>query len=74
MAFKLGDARALPCDDGEFDAAVSGLVLNFVPDQHRMVAQMRRVVRPGGAVALYVWDYAGEMQLTAALLGRRRGA
>jgi SAM-dependent methyltransferase len=61
--FDLGDAQALPFGDGQFDAAVSGLVLNFVADPKRMVAEMRRVVRPGGTVALYVWDYAGEMQL-----------
>ncbi len=42
---------------------VSGLVLNFVPDQPRAVAEMRRAARPGGTVAVYVWDYAGEMQL-----------
>jgi SAM-dependent methyltransferase len=62
-AFEPADAQALPCGDSAFDAAVSGLVLNFVPDPGRMVGQMRRVVRPGGMVALYVWDYAGEMQL-----------
>lgn len=62
-AFEQGDAQALPFVDGEFDAAVSGLVLNFVPAQSRMVAEMRRVVRPAGTVALYVWDYAGQMQL-----------
>jgi SAM-dependent methyltransferase len=45
------------------DAAVSGLVLNFVADPTRMAAEMRRVVRPGGTVALYVWDYAGKMEL-----------
>jgi ubiquinone/menaquinone biosynthesis C-methylase UbiE len=54
-AFDLGDAQALPFGDGQFDAAVSGLVLNFVADPERMVAEMRRVVRPGGTVALYVW-------------------
>ncbi|MDF2781329.1 MAG: Methyltransferase type 11 [Geminicoccaceae bacterium] len=58
-----GDARALPYDDGRLDAAVSGLVLNFVADPTRMAAEMRRVVRPGGTVALYVWDYAGKMEL-----------
>jgi SAM-dependent methyltransferase len=63
VAFELGDAQALPYGDGQFDAAVSGLVLNFVPNPGRMVANMRRGVRPGGTVALYVWDYAGEMQL-----------
>lgn len=62
-AFERGDAQALPYGDGRFDAAVSALVLNFVPDQSRMVSEMRRVVGSGGTVALYVWDYAGEMQL-----------
>jgi len=38
-------------------------VLNFIPAQARALAEMRRAVRPGGAVAVYVWDYAGQMQL-----------
>jgi SAM-dependent methyltransferase len=37
--------------------------LNFVPDQPKAVAEMRRVTKPGGKIAAYVWDYAGEMQL-----------
>ncbi|MBD0270373.1 MAG: methyltransferase domain-containing protein [Acetobacteraceae bacterium] len=57
------DARGLPFADGGFDRVVSGLVLNFVPDQPRAVAEMARVVRSGGEVALYVWDYAGRMEL-----------
>jgi SAM-dependent methyltransferase len=61
--FRVGDARSLPVADGEFDAVVSGLVLNFVPDQPKAVAEMRRAAPPGGKVAVYVWDYAGEMQL-----------
>ena len=61
--FRVGDAQALPVGDREFDAVVSGLVLNFVPDQPKAVAEMRRAARPGGKVAVYVWDYAGEMQL-----------
>jgi SAM-dependent methyltransferase len=61
--FEAGAAGALPFDDGVFDAVVSGLVLNFVPDPARGVAEMRRVARPGGMVAAYVWDYAGQMQL-----------
>jgi SAM-dependent methyltransferase len=61
--FRVGDAQALPVGDAEFDAVVSGLVLNFVPDQPKAVAEMRRAARPGGTVALYVWHYAGEMQL-----------
>ena len=62
-AFDHGDAQALPYHDRRFDVAVSGLVLSFVPDQAKMVGEMRRVVRPGGAIALYVWDYAGRMEL-----------
>jgi SAM-dependent methyltransferase len=42
---------------------VSGLVLNFVPDQELMLREMARVTRPGGTVAVYVWDYADGMQM-----------
>lgn len=62
-AFVAGDATALPFADNSFDFAVSGLVLNFVPEPLRMVAEMARVTREGGQVALYVWDYGGEMQM-----------
>jgi SAM-dependent methyltransferase len=61
--FAVGDARALPVPPAAFDATVSGLVLNFVPAPAAAVAEMARVTRPDGAVAAYVWDYAGEMQL-----------
>jgi SAM-dependent methyltransferase len=61
--FRVGDARALLVEDGTFDATVSGLVLNFVPDQTKAVSEMRRATRAGGTIAAYVWDYAGEMQL-----------
>ncbi|MFC0384635.1 class I SAM-dependent methyltransferase [Muricoccus vinaceus] len=61
--FRHGDAQALPVDDAAFDAVVSGLVLNFVPDQARAAAGMRRATRPGGTVAAYVWDYAEGMQM-----------
>lgn len=60
--FDVGDAMALPVESGTYDATVSGLVLNFVPQPERAVAEMARVTRPGGVVALYVWDYAGKMQ------------
>ena len=62
-SFRAGDAQAIPVDDAAFDVAVSGLVLNFVPDRPAALAEMRRAVRPGGTVAAYVWDYPGEMQL-----------
>lgn len=63
VRFEVADAGALPCPDSSHDVAASGLVLNFVPEPSRMVSEMTRVVRPGGVVAAYVWDYAGQMQL-----------
>lgn len=61
--FEVGDGQALPMRNASFDAAVSGLVLNFVPRPSSGVAEMTRVVRAGGIVAAYVWDYAGKMEL-----------
>jgi SAM-dependent methyltransferase len=61
--FAAADARRLPAGDARFDAVVSGLVLNFVPDPGQAVREMARVARPGGRVAAYVWDYAGRMEL-----------
>ncbi len=61
--FALGDGAALPLPDAAADAAVSGLVLNFVPDPIAMLAEMRRVIRPRGTVAVYVWDYADGMEI-----------
>jgi SAM-dependent methyltransferase len=58
-----GNAAAIPVGDGSFDAVVSGLVLNFVPDPQAALAEMARVARPGGTIAAYVWDYAGGMAL-----------
>ncbi len=57
--FRQGDAQALPFDDGCFDAATMALVLFFVPDPAKGIAEMKRVVRPGGTVAAYVWDMLG---------------
>jgi SAM-dependent methyltransferase len=60
VRFVVADATHLP--SGPFDAAVSGLVLNFVPDAAAAVAAMREAA-PHGLVAAYVWDYAGRMEL-----------
>jgi SAM-dependent methyltransferase len=62
-AFYQSDAQKLPFLDASFDRVVSGLVLNFLVDRPRAVSEMARVVRSGGEVALYVWDYAGRMEL-----------
>lgn len=61
--FETADAQALPVPDAMYDAVVSGLVLNFVPDPQRTVAEMMRALCPGGTAAAYVWDYGGNMQL-----------
>ena len=61
--FEVGDATALPVASATCDAAVSGLVLNFMADPAAMVREMIRVTKPGGRVAAYVWDYAGGMQM-----------
>jgi len=61
--FAVADARELPSEAAAFDVAVAGLVVNFVPQPSRAIAEMARVVRDGGTVAAYVWDYAGKMQL-----------
>ncbi|HXD40006.1 MAG TPA: methyltransferase domain-containing protein [Ramlibacter sp.] len=58
-----GSATAIPRADAAVDVVVSGLVLNFVPDQAAGLAEMTRVVVKGGTIAAYVWDYAGKMEL-----------
>jgi len=61
--FHCGHAEQLPFANGEFDAATSGLVLNMLDDPPTAVAEMKRVLRPGGTLACYVWDFGGEMQM-----------
>jgi ubiquinone/menaquinone biosynthesis C-methylase UbiE len=57
--FRQGDAQALPFADGSFDAAAMALVISFLPDPAKAVAEMARVVRPGGWLATYMWDIPG---------------
>jgi ubiquinone/menaquinone biosynthesis C-methylase UbiE len=61
--FRVGSAVELEIPDSSLDFAVCGLVLNFVPDSGKVISEMARIVRPGGTVASYVWDYAGHMQI-----------
>jgi ubiquinone/menaquinone biosynthesis C-methylase UbiE len=60
--FEVGDAQVLAVEADVYDAVVSGLVLNFIPHPEQAITEMARVTKPGGKVAVYVWDYAGKMQ------------
>jgi SAM-dependent methyltransferase len=57
--FEIGDAMALPYDDGTFAGTVAQLVLNFVPNAIAAVSEMRRVTWSGGTIAAAVWDFRG---------------
>lgn len=57
--FHQGNAMALPFSERSFDAAVMALVIFFVPDPAKGVAEMVRVVRPGGTISAYAWDIPG---------------
>ncbi|MEZ0267824.1 MAG: class I SAM-dependent methyltransferase [Phycisphaerae bacterium] len=59
VRFDIGDAMALPLTTDSVDVAVMPLVIFFVPDPPRGVAEMARAVAPGGHVAAYAWDMAG---------------
>jgi SAM-dependent methyltransferase len=71
--FRQGDAMALPFADNTFDVAVMPLVIFFVPEPSVGVAEMARVVCPGGIVAAYAWDMAGGGFPYEALLDEIRG-
>jgi SAM-dependent methyltransferase len=53
--FERADAEALPFADQSFDAAVCGLGMMYVPDPIRALAEMRRLLKPGGRAAAAVW-------------------
>ena len=73
VEFRTGDAQALPFADASFDVVSSALVVNFVPDRIKALSEMRRVVRPSGLVAGYVWDFAANASPSAPLrAGLRR--
>lgn len=63
VAFHQAGATAIPLGDASVDAVVSGLVLNFVPDQRAALLEMSRLTVTGGTIAAYVWDYSGKMEL-----------
>ena len=62
-AFEEGDARQLRFATAEFDMTLSLLVMSFIPDSAKALAEMTRVTRPGGTVAAAVWDYGQGMEM-----------
>jgi SAM-dependent methyltransferase len=67
IEFQRGDAERLPFGDASFDAVVAGFVVNHLPRPERALAEFARVVRPGGRVAVTVWDRPGRMRLLGVL-------
>ena len=59
ITYELGDIRQMRFDDNSFDAAVSTLALDVVPEIEQVVAEMKRVTRPGGVVASGVPQFFG---------------
>jgi SAM-dependent methyltransferase len=63
VSFEVGDAQQLHFPDGSFDAALSLLVFNFIPDPKKALLEVRRVTKPGSKVSAAVWDYGGGMRM-----------
>jgi SAM-dependent methyltransferase len=79
----VGDVQKLPFDDGEFDAAVAAWMLYHVPDVDRAIAELYRVLRPGGRLVavtnsvenlIELWSLVGEGPKTDYAFGRENGA
>lgn len=61
--FYVGDANNLDLSNINFDVAVAGLVINFVPSPQQAINNMAKSVKAGGLVAAYVWDYVDKMEM-----------
>jgi len=65
-SLETGDAQQLRFEDGSFDASLSLLVLNFIPDPRKALGEMRRVTKPAGPISAAVWDYGDGMRMLRA--------
>jgi len=63
VTFEAGDAQQLRFADASFDASLSLLVFNFIPDPGKALREVRRVTKPGGRIAAAVWDYGDGMRM-----------
>jgi ubiquinone/menaquinone biosynthesis C-methylase UbiE len=57
LQFQVGNAESLPFADAGFDIATMALVITFIPDPAKALGELTRVVKPGGTIATYVWDF-----------------
>ncbi len=62
-SFQVGDAQKLQFSDAAFDACLSLLVFNFIPDPKKALLELRRVTKPGGVIAAANWDYGDGMRM-----------
>ncbi|MCB0603021.1 MAG: methyltransferase domain-containing protein, partial [Saprospiraceae bacterium] len=60
--YLVGIAQQIPVQDQSYDLVVSALAFNFFDDLAAALEEMKRVLKPEGTIAAYVWDYAGEME------------
>ena len=65
-AFEVGDAQQMRFPDSTFDASLSLLVFNFIPDPSKALREVRRVTKPGGQISAAVWDYGDGMKMLRA--------
>lgn len=62
-SFEVGDAQQLHFPVASFDACLSLLVFNFIPDAKKALLELRRVTKPGGKLSAAVWDYDAGMRM-----------
>lgn len=65
-----GDAEQLPFEDGSFDVVLSTFGVMFAPNQERAAAEVLRVCRPGGRIALASWTPDGLVGQTMAVIAK----
>ena len=63
VVFQTGDAQHLDFEDATFDASISLLVFNFIPDGLKALREARRATKPKGRIVAAVWDYGGHMRM-----------
>ena len=61
--FQVGLAEKLEIESKSIDAIVSGIMINFVPHPKKVIAEMKRVVKTGGTIGAFVWDYSKGMEM-----------